>query len=323
MKSNSLQIIDFDRVTNRVSAPSWPSLLQVKLLQWSHKLLKPLKYLGVSRIHGLINRIVNLDSSTVVREGKFEFRFPSNDYYWNRLLDNNFEYEIEIDQFLNQYSSLPFVFLDLGANFGYWTSRLSAGLYGEHKVIAVEASKSCFGILQQNVRGEGNEVSLHHKAIDDESGKELTLYGERHAGFSIDSTWYGASDEVAGKVESICIDDLVELEQVDANNTPIIVKLDVEGVEMRALQGAANVVSGLSAFIIEDAEKQGISDAVLFAKEKLGLDFFYLENKTIREVSLDDIMKIKRTGNTLQGIGLNLIATKSDYWKEKLRRSTS
>ncbi len=57
----------------------------------------------------------------MIVEGSWKFRYPSNDYYWNRLLDAGWHYEPEIDSVLRKFANLPFVFIDLGANFGFWS----------------------------------------------------------------------------------------------------------------------------------------------------------------------------------------------------------
>lgn len=310
--------IVFDRRTGALDAPDLRSHVLVRSLQGAHKMLAPVGYLGISRAHGLIAKIMRPSTTTLVKDGAFQFRFPSNDYYWNRLLDASWSYEPEIDTVLRRFADIPFVFIDLGANFGYWSARVGAGLYGTHRAIAVEASKSCLSALERNVADM--PVSVHHCAIDDTSGRTMSLFGDRHAGCSIDDTWYGASKTAVNEVVSITIDDLLAAEGVDCDRDPVIVKLDVEGVELRALAGAARTLAGQSAFIIEDADREGPSDAVRFAVDQLGMSIICIEGDRYTELPThEDLERVKASQSRIQATGLNLIATRSPFWLAKLR----
>lgn len=310
--------IVFDRKTGALDAPDLRSRVLVRSLQGAHKMLAPVRYLGISRAHGLIAKIMRPSTTTLVKDGAFQFRFPSNDYYWNRLLDASWSYEPEIDAVLRRFADTPFVFVDLGANFGYWSARVGAGLYGEHRAITVEASKYCLSVLKGNVAHM--PVSLHHRAIDDTTGRTISLFGDRHAGFSIDDTWYGASKTAVNEVVSITIDDLLAAEGVDCDHEPVIVKLDVEGVELRALAGATRTLAGQSAFIIEDADRDGPSDAVRFAVDQLGMRIVCIEGGRFMELPTHgDLERVKARQSRVQATGLNLIATKSPFWLTKLR----
>jgi FkbM family methyltransferase len=308
--------ITFDRTSRKLETRNLQSLLQARLMQLSHLALAPIGYLGVSRVHAAINRAMRPTSDTMILENGVRFSFPSNDYYWNRLLDASWQYEPEIHAFLRAASAVPFVFLDLGANFGYWSARVGSSLYQSHRSIAVEASATSFAILERNTRTLPQPVTIYHRAIDAVSGKKVFLYGERHAGFSIDQNWYGASSNKANEVETISIDDLLAAENIDPSEIPVLIKLDVEGVEARALAGAARTIGGQSAFLIEDAEKNGVSEAVRHLHVDLGMSLFRFDRGSFREIgSLDEIKSLKARQSSLQAVGLNLVAASSPIWK--------
>ncbi|GAK46164.1 methyltransferase FkbM [Tepidicaulis marinus] len=316
------EAIIFDRTNASLSTPDLRSLIHVRALQTTHKILRPFGYIGISRLHNMISKITRPTTMTMVREGRFCFRFPSNDYYWNRLLDPSWSYEPEIDVVLARFADVPYIFLDLGANFGFWSARVASGLYGEHPVVAVEASEFCFQLLKLNV-SELN-AHIHHRAIDSVSDKRISLFGSRHAGFSIDENWYGASKNVVNDVVSVTIDDLLALENLDADQKPVIIKLDVEGVELRALQGASKAVAGKTAFIIEDADRSGLSDAVRYAIDELGMTIFSIEDGHFNKLStLEELTSVNANKSQIQATGLNLIATKSPFWIERLTGSNS
>ncbi len=309
--------ITFDRTSRKLETRDRKSFLQARLMQFSHLALAPVGYLGISRVHAAINKAIRPTSDTLVLEKGVRFSFPSSDYYWNRLLDAKWQYEPEIHAFLSAATAIPFVFLDLGANFGYWSARVGSGLYGSHRSIAVEASASSFAILERNARALPQPVAVYHRAIDAVSGNKVFLYGQRHAGFSLDHNWHGGPK--VNEVETISIDNLLVAENVDASQTPVLIKLDVEGVEARALAGAARTIGGQAAFLIEDAEKNAVSEAVRHLSADLGMSLFRFDRGSFHEIrSLDEIKNLKARQSSLQSVGLNLVAASSPLWKRAI-----
>lgn len=318
MTENSSRKIVFDRRSHLLAAPDRRSWLTVRTLQAVHRLLAPFRHYGISRAHGLLARLADPQSITVIKESFWEFSFPSRDYYWNRLLDASWHYEPEIDCLLRLLSDVPFVFVDLGANFGYWSTRVGVGLYGNHRVIAVEPAEECFRILTRNI--EGLPVGLHRRAIDRRSGEKILLYGGRHAGFSIDRDWHGASKQAVNEIESISIDDLLCAESVDPADTPVLVKLDVEGVETRALAGAERTIEGSSLFVVEESGTPGRGEALRHATENLGMSIFAVEDGRLTElVGARDLAACKERHRRAGLSALNIVATKSPFWLGQLR----
>jgi FkbM family methyltransferase len=320
--SNVSRATVFDRGTGELLAPDWTSWLTARLLQAVHRLLASFRYYGISRAHGAIARLARPESITIIKKNSWKFSFPSRDYYWNRLLDSQWHYEPEIDFLLQALAKSPYVFIDLGANFGYWSSRVGAGVYGHRRAIAVEPSNQCFEILTRNV--SGLEVSLHKRAIDTKSGEKIILYGDRHAGFSVNRYWHGASRQAVNEVESVSIDDLLRAEGVNAAETPVIVKLDVEGAELRALAGARQTVVGQSLFVVEESGIPEKSETLRFATENLGMTIFVIADGQIVEVaSLKESACRNDFRHRFRSSILNIVATKSPFWLFRLRSLAS
>lgn len=114
--------------------------------------------------------------------------------------------------------------------------------------------------------------TLSVRAIDEVSDQQVNRFGHRHADTFILQVWPEASNQVNGSVDTVAIGELLREEGVVAAIAPLIVKLDVEGVELQALKGAARIVRGKSAWLIEDADVEHASDAITFAVEKTGYD---------------------------------------------------
>jgi FkbM family methyltransferase len=317
-QSTSGDDIVLDRKTGNLRTPGFKPSLHALLMKASHRALAPMGYLGVSRVHGLINTVIPLKTQTMVFEGDWRFRFPSDDYYWNRMLDNTWCYEPEIDYVLRKLADTPWTFVDLGANLGFWTSRVGCGLYGKRHSVAVEPSEHCFNYLRLNTEGLGNASSLHRKAIDEVSGRSVNLFGHRHAGTSILADWPGASNQVNGSVETVAIDDLLRAEGLSLERDPLMIKLDVEGVELQALKGASETVRGTSAWLVEDVGTGVASDAITLAFDTLGMTAWALEDSRIfRLKTLSDLVQFKGGRRSLQYKGFNFLLSASEYWLQK------
>lgn len=316
-------MILFDRDTGVVEAPDFKSRFHTMLMQITHRMLAPIGYTGISRVHGALNALLRPTTRTLIKEGGWQFQYPSRDYYWNRLLDSRYHYEPEIDRTLLNFAEVPFVFLDLGANFGFWSAKVSSEVYGHHRCVAVEASNYCLDVLKDNLAG--SQVSIHHRAIDTQSGNTLKLYGgDRHAGQSIDPSWSGATKSAVNDVVTLSLDDLMDLENIDPNEVPTLVKLDVEGVELRALKGAAKLAAGRSLWLIEDCGTNSIGEATKYARDELGMTLYLDDGKSIVELTgWDQLIAYKSRLPKFQAVGVNILATSSDFWLDQMTRIRS
>jgi FkbM family methyltransferase len=324
MSSTERAIVSYDRVTRTLTAPTATLHRRARLLQLTHRVLRPVGYLGVTRAFRLITSLNRADGETVVREGPFRFSFPGDDYYWNRLLDPDWSYEPEIDAFLREVRDRPFVFVDLGANFGYWSARVAAGMYGHRQAISVEPSSTCHAILSRNL-AEFPDVRFFRYAISDRSGDTVRLFGTRHAGFSLDPTWPGASNVVADTVATRTVDDVLAECGIDPVVTPTVVKLDVEGFEKQALDGAAAAIDGQSVFLIEDVTgADSAGDAIRHAHAQLGMSLYALGVSGWRPLAgLDDAITAKRGKTRLRQEGTNYLATRSPSWRAWLESAAT
>jgi FkbM family methyltransferase len=313
--ADDTDVIIFNRQTRTCKTLGTRAKLHVTATKAASGILSNINYLGISRVSALLNRFLPLDGQTVILDKQIPFRFPAGDYYWSRLLDTNYTYEPEIDLFLEYCSDIPWTFVDAGANFGYWSTKVALNQYGHHEVIAIEASSFNCRVLEQNLRLAPREHTVHHRILDSSSGKVQKLYGRRHAGFSTDPSWLGSSDAFVEETQTISVDDIYASAVKTDPEKSLIFKLDVEGSELKALEGATNAVTGTSLFIMEDAEKGMPSSATAYAIEKLGMRIFFFEKGIWMEVrDLAEVRLIKENRKSRQQVGLNLFLTKSEAW---------
>lgn len=157
------------------------------------------------------------------------------------------------------------VFLDIGANWGYFTC-IASRLVGEAgRVIPVEPMTSTYQRLLESIvrNGAHNAVPIN-AAVSDKHG-ELVRFAR---------PWYRQStaahlSEGAGTVRTVTLDWLAETIDLQGRRLGAI-KIDVEGVEERVLKGARRLLARHSPpIIIEatmDSERYGGDRAGVFAE---------------------------------------------------------
>jgi FkbM family methyltransferase len=140
------------------------------------------------------------------------------------------------------------VVIDRGANIGLFTVLAAAQVGNRGKVVACEPSPATMELLRANVDDNGLDwVQLREVALAEAHGRLQMQVFEPGAG---DSSFAPADTAAGTEVE-------VEVTTLDAIAASIagevgLVKLDVEGAELRALRGAAGLLQGPRPdFIIE------------------------------------------------------------------------
>ena len=141
---------------------------------------------------------------------------------------------------LRRYLRPGAVFIDLGANEGYF-SVLASGLVGPHgTVIAVEPQTWLQGVIQTNLTANNCfNVRVIRCVISDRTGKMcLSLAPEIHTGSSslFRQTRYVLPTE---EVQSFCLDDFLARAGVDRCD---LVKVDIEGAEYDVFMAAGEVL---------------------------------------------------------------------------------
>ena len=204
----------------------------------------------------LLNDARSRELTSVRLNEDARFIFPSNDEYWcvgitigERL------YEPEIDWLLRRAMGRPYALIDCGANMGYWTVLASSAPYGGHPAAAVEASRANYEILSLNLAANNNRFVTVHRAILDQSGQRVRLYGEKHYGMSVRSDWHPSSSMVFEEVETITIDEVAE-RYLPGRKYPALIKIDIEGSEIEAIKGARGMIEEGALLIYEDHGKE-------------------------------------------------------------------
>ena len=247
------------------------------------KLAKAARYLHLRR--GLCSTQLGADS---------RFIFPLGDRYWHKVF-LGLGYEPNLEWVLRRAKDVPYALIDCGANMGYWSVMASGVELGSHFVVAVEASKRNFELLANNARANGNRFRAIHRAVTNVSGEKARLFGTIHFGRSLLSEWHKGSEAHSEEVETMTVDDVAS-KYLPGNGKPVVLKLDVEGVEVAAMEGGRKTIEAGALVIFEDHVKEAEHPA---SKYMLGLgdmEIWYLgrEQKPAPVKSIDDVVAAKK-----------------------------
>lgn len=163
---------------------------------------------------------------------KFSVADPYSATFAGCYLKNKI-YEAEAVELLCKNVSPNDVFADVGANIGYFT--LVLGVYAPQvKIVAFEMGAENARILQKNlVLNNLQRVELVQAAVADTSGY---LYHQDsavgNAVLKIMEHNLGNDPDVV-KIRSVALDDFF----LNRTDKPTFIKIDVEGAEMKVLQG--------------------------------------------------------------------------------------
>ncbi len=133
------------------------------------------------------------------------------------------------------------VFLDIGANIGYFTLLAAARVGAKGKVFSFEPDPTNFAFLEKSVRmNHLSQVTALKAAVTDKTGKLKLFRNEDNLG---DHRIY-ATDSSAQSIDidSVCLDDYLP----PLEGARIVVKIDIQGAEVSAIRGLSRFFSGHS-----------------------------------------------------------------------------
>ncbi|MGH8950520.1 MAG: FkbM family methyltransferase [Acidimicrobiia bacterium] len=304
-----------------MSEDNLPNRLALLIIGVAGWVLAPVSHRGYWRVcrqvaARLPNESVGIDLSL---GGASRMKVLLNDPYWSRLVSPFYRYEPELLNILRRSEELDYAFLDCGANFGYWSILVSDPEGLNRPTAAIEASPRTFKILIENADLNGNRFPCLNNAIAGESGRLVRIIDRGdHAAAKI-----GAQSDpyaIAPAVETLTIADAVRRvfsKRLHGRAKPLprrlVVKLDVEGHEIPALQGSAGFLFQERDTLLyyEDQRKDRKSRVTDFVLNTLGLKVFFVRGDRdpipIVEVEMANNLKERR-----QPYGYNFFACRQD-----------
>lgn len=147
------------------------------------------------------------------------------------------------------------VFVDAGANIGYFTV-LAASLVGDTgRVLAVEMMPDTAALLRQHVAMNGlANVEVTERALSDLPGQRVVarISAGKHGQASISTS--GVRDGVEVSVMTTTLSDLL----ADIDDIALM-KMDLEGAEELAIRGAGRSLMRIRAIVFEDWGGDGLA----------------------------------------------------------------
>jgi len=173
----------------------------------------------------------NHDRFVDIRYHGLKFRLkPHNNTIDSKMLFSSKRREKTELKMIGQYLTDGSVFVDIGANIGYYA--LNAALLGANKVIAIEPNPTMLARLNDNIalNNLSSKIAVHDVAVGSKTGVAKLTIGDSD---------FGSSSIVNHSVGlnhiSVPILPLVEILKTEGVEMANIIKIDIEGMEDRAL----------------------------------------------------------------------------------------
>lgn len=170
-----------------------------------------------------------------------KYLVPTHDLVMTPQLVVYRQWEAELSVLLPTLCPPGSVFVDIGANFGYFTCLLAArmGRTPGSRVIAVEPNPQMFELLKANIRINWSTapVRLEAVAIAAEAGlRTLHVPKDRAANAALAAD--GETDATCHEVRALPLDELLR-DEPRVN----LIKVDVEGFEPEVFRGATETLA--------------------------------------------------------------------------------
>ena len=200
------------------------------------RLILALAKLGVGR--GRIKLLLAQLWSRLNRERSVDIRYyglklrlkPVDNTIDSKILFSSKRREETELKMVSHYLADGGVFVDIGANIGYYA--LNAALHGAGKVIAIEPNPKILARLNDNIalNNLSSAISVHGVAVGDKKGvAKLTIADSDFGSSSI------VDHSVGTQHISVPILPLFEILKTELVEMASVIKIDIEGMEDRAL----------------------------------------------------------------------------------------
>ncbi len=210
----------------------------------------------------------------------YKFGVYSEDYITSFLLN---EIGITNEDFI----------IDIGANIGWYSLTLSSK--AAPTVFSFEPDPLNFSLLKQNIENNGKtNIKAFNAAISNENGKH-TLFLYKNHNLGRHSLIQQEKSVKSTEVATVCLDDLLASEQKDKQPIKLI-KLDIEGFEYMALQGATESLKRCQYLLTEFSPqmmRQINQDPADYIKllQQAGFTVYRIEHAGLEEPDFDKILR--------------------------------
>ena len=189
------------------------------------------------------------------------------------------------------------IFIDIGANIGTFTL-VAAKQASQGQVHAFEPSARHFARLERNVElNHFSNIILNRKGLYDQPGEAILFLpsrsGEMNNSGAASLYKSGETSQVSEAVSLVRLDDYIQdknIERVD------IIKIDIEGAEIKALNGAKDTLMRLRPLVLMELDLDNLSRAGYSAQDVLeiwsslnyAVSIIGVTGKTVRVKNVSD-----------------------------------
>ena len=261
-------------------------LLALHIINLCGHVTRPINHRGFYNLTKQVGHRLNQVRSAQVRlNDDTLYEFLVADPYWNRLIHEEFRYEPELFHFLDLVREIDFAFFDGGANWGYWSAIASSRAYGAVETVAYEPMPQAFDRLTKNASINGDRFKAIQLALakDEMSGISMAASPSPElsaVGASLQKT--PVQGDNATLVDATTLDAALENLTSDA---PVVVKLDLEGVECEVIAASKWIDQNDCVLAFEDHGKDKECKVVATVLQRGWPVYFFHDNGRLVRIS--------------------------------------
>jgi len=247
-----------------------------------HKIPGVAQFIKLMKPAGIV--LVNVQGNKMYVDCKDKFMAPP-------LLMHGY-YEKDITKILTDQVKPGMTFVDIGANFGYYSLMASKLVRRHGKVYAFEPEPHNYSILSKNVHiNNCKNIVLLQKAVSNTIGRVKLFKDEVNLGAPSFSQLNIDKKDGFVYVETVDLDSYFKDLHVD------FIKMDAQGAEGFIIDGAEKILKGELQIIMEFWPR-GLKNAgtnplnLLYKIEKAGFEINLIENGSAHSVKISELMKI-------------------------------
>ncbi len=197
-------------------------------------------------------------------------------------------------QLLQEHIHLGDTIIDIGANIGFYAKFLSKLVGEKGQVHCFEPDVTNFKHLQKQCGGISNLI-LNNKAVGPKTEK-LKIYTSKN--LNVDHRTYEPEEyDQSLEIDATSLDEYIKNQKVQ------LIKMDIQGFEMQAVQGMKETFKNnpqlkiVSEFWPYGLRKSG-SSAIDYFKflNELEFNLFLIQNNTLESLSLEKVKSINQLG---------------------------
>jgi FkbM family methyltransferase len=303
--------IQFDRASGALEGANLWERTAALALATGSKISSHFSHRGYNHCAKLLRKTLPERNIAIKLNDDAIFEFPYGDGYWSKLLNRSYHYEGELELLFSHSADVDYTLIDCGANYGYWSVLVSSAPLGSHRAIAIEPSSQNFAKLANNAHINGDRFKLMKCAIGASRGT-AHLTGTKHEAFSI----AGAGNDSGEEVPVLALDNLIDDGKISEKGKYLI-KLDVEGVEIEAINGGTRLLQADSVILCEEHgnDREHTVSRYILDQTPLKLIVYDPQSKrleTVTELSILDRIKVSTH------VGYNVFGTASAFWLDRI-----